>query len=211
VEDGTSADRSPLWGDPVVALTFEGGIVNGGSLQAALGYRGVETAEGGRFGSAARFSGGACVWVPEVPITEEGTWCAWLRVDAEQAEPDVRIMDGNGYAFGISRARIYSQFHTDKMKILRGDNVPVGEWTHVAMTWQQGYVKLYFNGYVHDQGLYEGRPAEARKKVVIGARWTEKDKPFDGCLDDVCIFDRALRAEDIRTLMEAGLASGRES
>ncbi len=92
-------------------------------------------------------------------------------------------------------------------------NIPVAQWTHVAGTWSGGSnVKLYING-VEDTATTVSTlnvfPSlgETSVPATIGALTNISNQAnsfFDGLIDEVEIFDRALSADEIRAIFEAG-------
>lgn len=81
--------------------------------------------------------------------------------------------------------------------------VPVGQWTHVAVTWRSsdGIAKFYFNG-----SNVDNLPAGATKKLanpqnlplIIGQAGS-----YHGLIDEVKVFNRALSAADIQSIYSA--------
>ena len=90
-----------------------------------------------------------------------------------------------------------------------------GRWTHVAGTWSGGSnVKLYIDG-VEDTGATVTAPnvlpslGETSVPINIGALTNisnELTSFFDGLIDEVEIFNRALTSEEIRAIYDAGSA-----
>ena len=94
-------------------------------------------------------------------------------------------------------------------------DIPVGQWTHVAGTWSGGNdVKLYIDG-VEDMGAIVNAPnvfatlGDTNVPIKIGALTNisnELGSFFDGLIDEVEIFNRALTAGEIRAIYNAGSA-----
>jgi len=79
-------------------------------------------------------------------------------------------------------------------------------WTHIAMTWSQpeGTLKLYVNGQLEaqNQAITEVPLLDnPRAKAHIGI-WRYRRQPFNGSIDEVKIWKRALTEEEIKK--EAG-------
>lgn len=80
------------------------------------------------------------------------------------------------------------------------NNVKIGEWTHVAITIDNGIVKVYMNGRL----VFEGNnfPDRFSKKpggiFALGVNWW--DLPFKGKIDELRIYDRALLQDEIKVL-----------
>jgi hypothetical protein len=81
-----------------------------------------------------------------------------------------------------------------------GDPVlPVGQWAHVAATFDGTTAKFYFNGQMTGQGAFTfgSDPAAA---MVIGACEANGGNPFNGAIDEVRLYNRALIAVEIAYL-----------
>jgi hypothetical protein len=87
-----------------------------------------------------------------------------------------------------------------------------GKWYHVAATYDGADMSLYVNGKVAGKNTIgevkliavEGEP------LVIGSRPPNMDRGFDGVVDDVRIYNKALSTEDVGKLYESkgGNANG---
>jgi len=83
-----------------------------------------------------------------------------------------------------------------------------GAFHHVAGSYDGSTVKLYVDGVLEDFALLSGTIKNTVNQVVIGnyngyASWPA----FDGVIDEVEIFDRALSAEEIMAIYDAGSAA----
>ena len=86
--------------------------------------------------------------------------------------------------------------------ILMGD----ATWRHVVCTWgnDDGNVKLYLNGVLLHE-MAQGIRSYALSTMYLGTM-ANGDRTFDGVLDDVQIYGRALTPEEVRAVMDAGQA-----
>jgi Concanavalin A-like lectin/glucanases superfamily len=91
---------------------------------------------------------------------------------------------------------------------LYGASIPIGAWTHVAMTYDaaSGTQTLYINGVsVATTTLPPGSTlVQTNAEVCIGRECTSNPRPFNGFIDEVEVFDRALTAPEIAALYDAG-------
>lgn len=83
----------------------------------------------------------------------------------------------------------------------RDTNAPfpsINTWYHIAGTFKDGVSKIYINGEL--KNTVTGLPARVptTQNIRIGS-WAEY-RPFDGLVDDVRIFNRALNDEEIHNL-----------
>jgi hypothetical protein len=89
---------------------------------------------------------------------------------------------------------------------LRGGNVPVGEWSHVACTYDapSGQWRLYVDGVqVRSDDLEDNNPLLPNTEDLrIGAIYSDAHY-FDGLIDEVVLYDRALSPQEIQDLYQA--------
>ena len=81
----------------------------------------------------------------------------------------------------------------------------VGEWTHVAVTFDGVTATTYINGAENGSGDFSFGP-KTDAALVIGCVGANGSNPFNGVLDEVYIFDRAISAEEVAHL--AALSPG---
>ena len=84
---------------------------------------------------------------------------------------------------------------------------PQDVWTHVAVTYDVGFVKTYINGRLVDTYRRTGTlrvPAWQTPLSIGGQDDPGNPKPFVGSLDELQLFDRVLSDGDIESLFLAG-------
>jgi streptogramin lyase len=79
----------------------------------------------------------------------------------------------------------------------------VGQWTHVAMTYDGATLKVYANGVVVGSTPKTGNIVASNSPFDIGGR-AAGDLYFYGYIDEVEVFNRALSAEEIVGIYAAG-------
>jgi hypothetical protein len=81
-----------------------------------------------------------------------------------------------------------------------------GVWTHVAATFDSasGAAKLYVNGVLAAQATYAMTLSEASTHLLLAKENKTANEGYVGSLDDVRIYDHALTASDIATVMAGG-------
>lgn len=84
--------------------------------------------------------------------------------------------------------------------------VAVNEWSFVAMTYNAATDEnlLYVNGEVVSSRTQPGGTTTSDLDVLIGREDSPLPRNFDGLIDEVEIFDRALTADEIRGIYLAG-------
>ncbi|MHC4546669.1 MAG: LamG domain-containing protein, partial [Planctomycetota bacterium] len=79
---------------------------------------------------------------------------------------------------------------------------PQGDWSHVTAVYDNKDMKIYLNGEIEGTGTftYDTGSTTPDKDLAIGARSVDSliDHRFNGAIDDVRIYDRALSVEEVR-------------
>jgi len=113
--------------------------------------------------------------------------------------------DGDELSFTIISGTSFDEFESDAPE----NEIPVGIWTHVAATFNSGISTIYINGELIDSKLINFTTIGASfDPYTIG--WTSHtqwpgSRYFDGKIDEVAIYDRALSEIEIFDLYMAGL------
>lgn len=84
-------------------------------------------------------------------------------------------------------------------------DVPLGQWTHVAATYDGSQVVLYMNGKIDKSAPATGEMMTNDKDVWIGGSefWTPRF--FIGVMDEAVLFNVALSQEEINILVNTGI------
>ena len=94
--------------------------------------------------------------------------------------------------------------HTYEIPALTAE--PTGIWRHVALTAKTGDIRIYENAVATARiaGAFSSitKPDGA---LLIGAGY-ELERPFQGLLDEIQVYDRALADHEIQSLFRAGKA-----
>ncbi len=84
-----------------------------------------------------------------------------------------------------------------------GTPLTVGTWTHVVMTHDGTKDIIYFNGVKVNEKIVTGALDKTKHPLGIGWDPIDKGGEFDGSLDDLLIFNRALSEAEIANLYAA--------
>ncbi len=79
-------------------------------------------------------------------------------------------------------------------------NISINKWTHLVVRWDGNIVELYINGEKVTNTTYTGTTANGANSVLIGANRDNSDNIayfFNGTIDEVKIYNRALSSEEI--------------
>ena len=83
-------------------------------------------------------------------------------------------------------------------------SLPMDAWTHLALTMDASRnAKIYVNGVLNGQSNIGVTPNSHDRALMFGKTILSQNLAFDGLMDDVMIWDRALSAEEV-----AGLTGG---
>ncbi len=84
--------------------------------------------------------------------------------------------------------------------------VPLNEWTHIACTYDRVAARLYVNGSEVASSPGTAAIPTASTALGIGKLPQVTSRNFDGLIDEVELFDRAISSAEIRAIYEAGAA-----
>ncbi len=87
-----------------------------------------------------------------------------------------------------------------------GPGLEADRWYHIALTFDGTTATLYLDGVSVATAAGQGSIMYDDQPVRIGVHSQDTGGAFDGFIDDVALFDTALEADDILTIMDQGLA-----
>ncbi|MFW6172561.1 MAG: LamG domain-containing protein, partial [Elusimicrobiota bacterium] len=134
-------------------------------------------------------------WIYPKSLTSDG----WNYVISQEGDVGdrafiLRIEDDNYIEWGINNNYITSntQLETDK-------------WYHLLVTYDGSYTKIYIDGSEDkSDSLSDGSLETSPQKTVIGNGDYYTKRHFDGKIDEVGIWDRALSSSEISDLYNNG-------
>ena len=85
--------------------------------------------------------------------------------------------------------------------------VPVGEWVHIAGTYDGSEVKVYINGELDGTMAYDKGMHQGEAKIQIGRYQDSTYSMYGGLMDDVMLWNRALSANEIMELVIGGITA----
>lgn len=133
------------------------------------------------------------------------TIAVWVRPDSLPATGAVKLLSkDNAYEFEIGHAgpRTYSARLNNIRRGLGTSLVQVGAWQHLAVTWDGATVRYYLNGQSNGSAAFSGPLQSNDLDVGIAARpfGTTGIGVFDGQLDELRLYGRALSGDEIAEL-----------
>ena len=180
----------------------------------------------GLYGNGLQFNGSASVTAPhsnELNADAEITIEAWVNPAVNKSNNYVAIKmtsGGSDYAYGLKLDNGYTSSYSEIGALIQdpagnlyfayGGNVPVGQWTHIAMTYQVGdsHIRLFQNG-VEVTYRY-GAPNAGTDSIPTGTHIRSNTGPlhigvipvsgglyFNGRMDEIRIIGSALTSAEI--------------
>lgn len=151
------------------------------------------------------------------------TMMAWIYVHNADPEGSRIISKSQGHEVsdhtwminvwpdGDLRIRVSAGGHTTDEQTGSGE-VPLGRWCFVAATYDGTTTSAYVNGNrIFSRSHDVGGPVDTdSREIWIGMNPVTCDRWFDGLIDEVAVFDKALSSEQIRNLYEIGANTGEE-
>ena len=175
-------------------------------------------AAAGKFGGALTFNGtSSSVLVPDaasLDLTTGMTFEAWVNPLTATGWRTVLMKESsNGLAYSLysrgSSDQPYGFVHiaTIDQSATATPAVPVNTWTHLAATYDGAVIRLYVNGVARATTNIAGSVAATASPLRIGgnAVWGEY---FNGMIDEVRVYNRALSVTEIQTDMSTPLDGG---
>jgi len=179
--------------------------------------------EEGKVGTALDFSPGAdglggYVQVPDsdlLDLTIAGTVEAWIYADAltpsqcagivhkgdeanfSDEAYSLQFWSGNSIALLVNNGSSYDLVQSTT-------NLVTGQWYHVVGSWDASGMKIYLNGELNNSNTAQAIAQNSSGALNIGAQLSEsyssfhKNMGFDGTIDEVKIYDRAISADEIK-------------
>ena len=179
---------------------------------------GASWAPAGRVGGGCLFSGtDHFIVAPDAPSlnANAATFMVWIKAaDGIVGRTVLERNGGQGFALaiggeskGAARGRPIATVGGQSCAgdVLVADNF----WHHLAATYDGETLKLYVDGAVQKQtATFKGPVAWAGKELTVGLNRSaptpeEKGLSYQGIIDDVRIYDRALAATDITAIYSA--------
>jgi hypothetical protein len=168
----------------------------------------------GMVGKAFSLDGNSYVEAPDegLPLgSAERTIVAWVYPTAYNGLKHIVHYGsrGSGASWGLVILGNGTLIAHEWLNYEGAGNVPLDQWSHVAISLSNGGVKKhYINGTLVGESTYE--PNTVSSGILrIGARIDDPYNPpelFHGLVDEVAVFNRALTADEIAAIYNAGIA-----
>ncbi|WP_234998712.1 family 43 glycosylhydrolase [Demequina sp. NBRC 110057] len=164
----------------------------------------------GAVGSALHLDGSSGVRLPDGLVQGDTySFSMWLRPDAltQYTSAFFAASASNRWLSVVPQGwngdtMLWSNVGSDYFDGLTGQLIPVGEWTHVAVTVDEGDVTLYLNG----EAAYAGAgflDALTSPSAVFALGVNYWDTPYQGDVDELLVSSSALTADEVAALAGA--------
>jgi hypothetical protein len=166
----------------------------------------------GKVGGALRFDGSDDAiqvsdpipdWI--LDITGDITLEAWIKRDTDQSGQQVIVGKSGSFYLGLRAGHIFALI-PNSFDFIGASTLPTDEWIHIAVTYDvdDRIGRIYLNGEVDGAVSTSGQPVpDAGGDVFIGALMPPQQF-FDGFIDEVSIYNRALATSEIREIYTRG-------
>ena len=165
----------------------------------------------GKFGNGGVFDGDNdyvdCGNDSSLDITDEITIAAWVKINALPAAHSFVLVKGfagqGDYSVytksdGITWFEMYTSIGKEKTPDYDLSSF-VGQWIHYVGWWNSFVIKQYVNGIERTSAGTTGTVTAVTSDLFIGSRYSN-DFPFNGSIDQVRIYNRALSPKEVRDL-----------
>ena len=223
IEDDMSAaikSPPPPVSAPVAAYAFDEGT--GKTLHDDTGNGNDGEIDGGewvagKFGSSLKFDGEAedCVSIPDSPelqLDDEFTLEVWARPEGTNgSEPLIYKETESSFSYALylgvfnggTEGLLRYEPEPDLYIELGGEKLPTEKWSSLAFTYNEEDLRLYIDGKLVD--ATESLDAiSSEGDLSIGCSKNFGDE-FTGLIDNIRIYDRALRAEELEEDEKVGV------
>jgi hypothetical protein len=225
---GPAPVTPPPAGGLVLALSFDelsGTTALDASGNSLHGTIREATRVAGRFGGALSFDG-SNDWVTvadttgsPLDLTTGMTLEAWVKPEtlngwdtALLKERGTGLLsyglyahDGAPLSGGVASPAGYIRVGSADQGVRTTSPIAVGEWSHIAVTYDGATMRLYVNGALVASRAQSGVLAVGNGALRIGGNNSFAGEFFRGLIDEVRIYNRALSAAEITSDMNSGI------
>jgi hypothetical protein len=176
---------------------------------------GIAWTPSGRNGSALNFDGtNDRVDVPDAPeldLSNGMTLEAWVKPDTLGGYRTLMLKETSSYLayalYGGTTSSNRPAVEANKGELIGGTAPPLGSWTHLAGTYDGSTLRIYVNGTLASSKTTTQTMPNSTNPLYIGGnvRWGEF---FDGAIDDVRIYNRALSQTEIQADRDTPVGGG---
>ena len=170
----------------------------------------------GKFGNAGSFNGSSSrISLPTSTFNTltSYTISTWIyltsTLDAQTIFTNYDIVSGSTRGVGFryrqaaSNIEVFNLLSSSVTGVFSTNSIPQNTWTNLTVTNTQSEIKIYINGSLDSSHSTGGFNSYSDSSTDIGAltsRVPEQEQYFNGSIDQVRIFNRAITATEVETL-----------
>jgi len=111
-----------------------------------------------------------------------------------------------GYQFLVDTDNTLSFSAVSGSSLVSSDasSITLNQWQHVVVTYDGSNARFFVNGVAKGAPVLTDVPSNTIHLFAIGNRATALNRGFDGLIDDVRIYSRALNQSEILSLYQSG-------
>jgi ribonucleotide monophosphatase NagD (HAD superfamily) len=179
----------------------------------------------GMVGQAFSFNGSyQCVQIPHAASLVASNYSieAWVKPLAQVSDPiDQDLIFGQSFGHcqlvartgssGVRLAFSFGTSHTSFYEAAATSEIPIGQFSHLAGTWDGTTLRLYINGVLNAQSTPHASPVDSGCSFYIGGFYSPTADScgyvgqfFNGLIDEASYYNRALSGAEIQSIYNAG-------
>ncbi len=140
-------------------------------------------------------------------FTNAMTVACWIKPDTFDATWQAFVCKGDN-SWRLHRSGDTNQVNfactgLSQLDVTGTTDVNDGQWHHIAGIYDGANLYVYVDGNLDASVASTGQIANTGDPVFIGSNASMSNREFKGLIDDVCIFNRALTADEIASLYTA--------
>ena len=133
------------------------------------------------------------------------TISAWVKRGSNSFGAVAGKYGGGGFLYYVGSAGVKPRLYIDGGSVDATNFISSSKWEHVVVTYNQATVSHYLNGLSNGSGALANGPINGNASAFLIGQWVTEN--WNGSLDDVRIYNRALGATEIARLYKIGLGS----
>ncbi|NQU20184.1 MAG: hypothetical protein HQ567_02800 [Candidatus Nealsonbacteria bacterium] len=190
--------------------TENGQILDASGSDARATIRGASEVAQGVGGDSLRLGGGGHVEtsLTAASVAEKSyTVAAWVRTTAGVVDVLGSGVGSGNLLIVINQGPVRAHHYTDSDgNVLDGKaRVNDGRWHHLAQVVDDKTISIYVDGKLDVSAPLRGTKTGSAAPLCLGTRSPgSATYRYQGCLDEVCMFDRALTADEMQTIHALG-------
>lgn len=179
----------------------------------------------GEVGQGFSFNGNnQCVQIPHDANLITSNFCveAWVKPAGQVSDAiNQDLIFGQSYGAcqlvvrpGVNGLRVVFQFgtsHVNFYEVMSVGDIPIGEFSHIAGTWDGKTLRLYINGALNAESTPGALPVDSGCPFYIGGFYSPGSDDcayvgqfFNGLIDELSFYNRSLSGPEIQSIFNAG-------